>query len=108
MTDNHPLNAGYGLPVWKSCYTCQDYLADPEKRLALAHRFGDKARAEGRDPVAVVDEFMAAAHERHLAGEPLRPGGPTRVTDPALGRLAALLSPGLFGTSVKPPGEGRT
>lgn len=87
--------------VWKSCYSCRDYLT-PEKRLVLADSLGDKAKREGRDVIEVVDEYMLAAHERHLGGQPLRPGGPTRVTDPAIGRLAALLSPGLFGSATQP------
>ena len=85
--------------AWKSCYTCHDYLADVEKRLVLADRLGEKAKRERREPTAVVDEFMDAAHERHLAGEPLRPGGPTRVTDPWMGRLAALLG------TITPPAQ---
>ena len=82
--------------VWKSCYSCGDYATSQRERIAVP--LADKARREGRDVIEVVDEFMLAAHERHIAGEPLRPGGPTRVTDPAIGRLAALLSPGLFGS----------
>lgn len=80
---------------WKSCYTCRDYAE--HRRHVIVEPLTDKAIREGRDVVEVVDEFMAAAHERHLSGKTLREGGPTRVTDPALGRLAALLSPGLFG-----------
>lgn len=80
--------------VWKSCYTCRDYTH--HRREQLAEPLADKAIREGRDVIAVVDEFMLAAHERHMAGEPLRPDGPTRVTHPDFGRLAALLSPGPF------------
>lgn len=96
MSDVAP-NVESGLPVWRFCYTCQDYLSDVEKRLTLADRLGEKAKREGREVAAVVDEFMEAAHDRHLTGEPLRQGGPTRVTDPWMGRLAALLG------SVLPP-----
>jgi hypothetical protein len=81
--------------AWKSCYTCSDYAQ--HRRHTLAPALADKAQRENRDVVEVVDNFMLAAHDRHLAGHPLREGGPTRVTDPNLGRLAALLSPGLFG-----------
>lgn len=79
---------------WKSCYTCRDYAL--ARREVIAVPLGDKARREGRDVIEVVDEFMAAAHRRHLNGEPLRPGGPTRIGDPALGRLAALFAPRLL------------
>lgn len=82
--------------VWQSCYTCRDYAR--ERRDAISAPLAGKARREGRDVVEVVDEFMDAAHHRHVATrEPLREGGPTRVIDPTIGRLAALLSPGLFG-----------
>jgi hypothetical protein len=86
--------------VWKPCYSCRDYAEHRREQLAVP--LADKARREGRDVIAVVDEFMLAAHKRHMAGEPLREGGPTRVIDPAFGRLAALLSPGLFGPT---PGD---
>lgn len=86
--------------AWKSCYSCRDYAE--HRRDALAEPLADKAIREGRPVVEVVDEFMMAAHDRHLAGTSLRPGGPTRVIDPALGRVAALLSPGLFGPDQKP------
>lgn len=79
---------------WQSCYTCRDYAA--HRRADLAEPLADKAMREGRDTIAVVDEFMAGVHARHLTGVPLRDGGPTRITDPAIGRLAALLSPGLL------------
>lgn len=80
-------------PIWQSCYTCRDY--STHRRTAIAQPLADKAIREGRHVVEVVNEFMAAAHERHMAGEPLRPGGPTRMTDPAVGRMAALI--GLVG-----------
>lgn len=83
---------------WQTCFSCRDYAE--HRRAVIAGPLADKAKRERRDVVSVVDEFMLAAHERHLAGEPLRPGGPTRVTDPALGRLAALMSPGLFSPEV--------
>ncbi len=83
------------MAVWKSCYSCRDYAET--RRHALAEPLAEKARREGRDVIEVVDEFMLAAHDRHMTGEPLRPDGPTRVTNPEFGRLAALLSPGLFG-----------
>jgi hypothetical protein len=76
--------------VWKSCYTCRDYAL--HRRELLAGPLADKAQREGRDVVEVVDDFMLAAHDRHQAGEPLRPGGPTRTTDPNLARTAALLA----------------
>ena len=80
---------------WRSCYTCRDYA---QHRIdVITQPLADKAEREDRDAAEVVEEYMAAAHARHLAGDPLREGGPTRVTDPTLGRLAALLSPGLFG-----------
>lgn len=82
---------------WKSCYTCRDYAE--HRRAVIAGPLAVKARREDRDVIEVVDEFMLEAHERHLDGTPLRPGGPTRVTDPAIGRLAALLAPGLFATA---------
>ena len=88
-------------PIWRRCYTCCDYLE--HRRDALAPALADKARAEGREVIPVVDEFMLAAHARHLTGEPLRPDGPTRVTDPTFARLAALLSPGLFGATPAAP-----
>lgn len=78
------------MSVWQSCYSCRDYAL--KRRSVLAPHMGDKAIREGREATEVVDEFMEAAHERHMAGEPLYPGGPTRVTDPALGRLAALFA----------------
>lgn len=83
------------MSVWKSCYTCRDYAES--RRAVLAEPLANKAIREGRDVREVADEFMLGAHRRHLDGQPLRPGGPTSVTDPAFGRLAALLSPGLFG-----------
>ena len=68
---------------WKSCYTCRDYAT--ERREVIAQPLADKARLEGRDVIAVVDEFMDAAHVRHaVSGQPLREGGPTRITDPAI------------------------
>lgn len=81
-------------PIWRSCYTCRDY--STHRREALVEPLADKAIRERRDIVEVVDEFMNAAHERHLDGTPLRPGGPTRITNPAIGRLVAMLSPALF------------
>jgi hypothetical protein len=74
---------------WKHCYTCRDYAET--QRTRIAQPLADKARAEERDVVEVVDEFMWAAHERHLDGESLRKDGPTRVTDPVAGQLAALM-----------------
>ncbi len=81
--------------IWQSCYTCRDYATYRREELALP--LAKKASREGREVVEVVDEFMIAAHNRHLDGTPLREGGPTRVLDPMVGRMAALLSPGLFG-----------
>lgn len=78
------------MSAWKSCYTCRDYAEN--RRHVLAAHLADKADREQRKATEVVDEFMDAAHERHVAtGEPLRPDGPTRITDPEAGRLAALL-----------------
>lgn len=88
---------------WKSCYSCRDYAE--HRREALAVPLADKARREGRDVVEVVDLFMAAAHRRHMAGEPLRPGGPTRATDPRIGRLLAtyaLIGSGVFEGEPEP------
>lgn len=80
---------------WKSCYTCRD-CADHRKE-TIAEPLAAKAKREGRDVIEVVDEFMYAAHDRHTeTGEPLRVNGPTRFSNPEFGRLAALLSPGLF------------
>lgn len=84
--------------AWKSCYTCRDYSVTQRERIAVP--LANKARREGRPVIEVVDEFMWAAHQRHLDGQPLRPDGPTRTTDPTFGRLAALLSPGLFGSEA--------
>lgn len=80
--------------VWRSCYSCRDYAE--HRRDALAAPLADKAIREHRDVDEVVNEFMSAAHARHVYGTPLRPGGPTRITDPAISRFAAMLSPGLF------------
>lgn len=83
------------VSIWATCYTCRDYT---ERRIdSIAPPLADKAEREGREVIDVVNEFMLAAHKRHLGGQPLREGGPTRVTDPELGRLAAMMSPGLFG-----------
>lgn len=74
------------------CYTCLDYLEhrqDTLPRVIVA-----KAQRENRLGSEVFAEFMQAAHQRHLDGEPLRPGGPTRVTDPYLGRIAAVMAMG--------------
>jgi hypothetical protein len=77
-------------PIWMVCYTCRDY-ADHRKEV-LAGPLAKKARREGRSVLAVVDEFMHEAHNRHVrTGQPLRPGGPTRTIHPALGRIAALM-----------------
>ena len=81
--------------VWANCYSCRDYAL--HRREVIAGPLAAKARWQGRDTVEVVDEFMLAAHARHLAGQPLRPGGPTRVTDPDIGRFAAMISLGLLG-----------
>jgi hypothetical protein len=83
---------------WKFCYTCRDYAE--HRREALAVPLADKARREGRDVIEVVDEFMLAAHDRHLTGEPLRPDGPTRVTNPDAGRLLATYA--LIGSMTEP------
>ncbi len=85
--------------AWKSCFSCRDYVE--RRRSVIAQPLADKARREGRDVIEVVDDFMWSAHRRHMSGEPLREGGPTRAVDPTLGRLAALLSPGLFSTTTK-------
>lgn len=77
-------------PVWAVCYTCRDYAA--HRRDVLAGPLADKARRENRDVVEVVNEFMHAAHIRHMTTkEPLRPDGPTRLIHPRLGRIAALM-----------------
>lgn len=90
--------------AWKSCFTCRDYAR--ERREAIAEPLADKARLEAREVIAVVDEFMAAAHVRHVTtGEPLRKGGPTRVTDPTVGRLLATYA--MLGARLTPPaGDG--
>lgn len=74
--------------AWRYCYTCRDYLSTRRERLAI--ELGKRAKQTGRDVIELADEFMDAAHQRHLDGQPLREGGPTRVTDPVSGRLAAL------------------
>lgn len=76
--------------AWKHCFSCRDYAT--ARRSTIPQPLADKARREDRDVTEVVDEFMMAAHDRHMSGEPLRPDGPTRVTDPTLGRIAALWS----------------
>lgn len=79
--------------AWKMCFKCRDY-AHARKEI-LAPKLAAKAElASGeRSIIEVIDEFMMAAHRRHVeSGEPLRPGGPTRVTDPAVGRLNAMLA----------------
>lgn len=82
--------------LWQVCFTCRDYAK--MRRDLLAEPLANKAQKEGRDVIEVVDEFMNAAHKRHMdANSPLYPGGPSTVTDPRLSRLAALMSPGLFG-----------
>lgn len=83
--------------VWRICHTCQDYLDHGTKRKVLSDELALKAFRDGLKAEDVVDEFMLAAHKRHMDGYPLREDGPTRMTDPYLGRMAALLSPGLFG-----------
>lgn len=90
--------------VWQSCYTCRDYAR--ERREVIAVPLAEKARREGREVVAVVDDFMLAAHVRHVeSGEPLRAGGPTRVTDPVAGRLLATYA--MLGARVTSPGVGQ-
>lgn len=84
--------------AWKNCYTCRDYAE--HRRGAIARPLAGKANREDRNVIEVVDEFMLAAHDRHLSGQPLREGGPTRVIDPWIGRMAAMLSPGLFSDGV--------
>lgn len=89
--------------VWKSCYSCRDYAE--HRREAIAKPLADKARREGRDVLDVVDDFMLAAHRRHLDGEPLRPGGPTQIIDPTVGRkLAAYALLGRLADSSNRPG----
>lgn len=73
--------------AWQSCFTCRDYAE--HRREQLAPHLADKARREGRDVIEVADEFMMAAHVRHLNGVPLREAGPTRVTNPEIGRILA-------------------
>lgn len=82
--------------VWAACYSCRDYVE--HRRETLAPFLAAKARREGRDVIPVVDEFMLAAHDRHLDGTPLRNGGPTRITDPLAGRLLATYA--LLGSMV--------
>lgn len=79
------------------CYTCLDYL--DHRQDSLPRLLAEKARREGRPGAEVFAEFMFAAHLRHLEGAPLRPGGPTRLTDPYLGRVAAVMA------MACPPGE---
>ena len=84
--------------IWQSCYSCRDYAQ--HRRDDIARPLADRARREGREVIKVVDEFMLAAHDRHMTGEPLREGGPTRVTDPTIGRFAALM---MLGNLGEPP-----
>lgn len=74
----------------QGCYTCLDYLR--HRQDTLPRLIATKADREGRPGREVFEESMDAAHARHLDGEPLRPGGPTRITDPYAGRLAALMA----------------
>jgi hypothetical protein len=84
------------LPLWGSCYTCRDY--SENRREVIAGPLAEKATREGRPVVEVVDEFMMAAHRRHMSSrQPLYPGGPISYTDPAIRRLAHLMMPGLLG-----------
>lgn len=82
-------------PVWMYCFTCRDYALN--RREVIAEPLADKAQRESREVVEVVDEFMIAAHRRHTStGEPLLPGGPTELMDPALRKLATMLTSGLI------------
>lgn len=85
------------IKIWRVCFTCQDYLDYRSKARDLSIAVAAKAKRDGLEVEEVIEEFMLAAHDRHMAGEPLREDGPTRMTDPYLGKMAALLSPGLFG-----------
>jgi hypothetical protein len=83
-------------PVWTYCFTCRDY-AD-KRREVIAKPLSEKAQREGRDVVNVVDEFMNAAHSRHMTHNiPLLPSGPTGIVDPSLRRLATMLTSGVIG-----------
>jgi len=85
MTPNKPSD------IWRHCYTCRDYAL--KRREVLAGPLAQKARRERSDAEETVDRFMMAAHNRHVStGEPLLPGGPTRVLDPVAGQMAALLA----------------
>lgn len=76
--------------AWKACYACRDYAE--HRADVIVQPLADKAIRERRPVQEVVNEFMWAAHARHLEGEPLRPGGPTRVLGPTLMRAAVLMS----------------
>lgn len=78
---------------WQACYSCRDYAQQRQDQ--LAQPLTDKANREKRDVIDIVDEFMLKAHDRHMAGTPLYPGGPVTITDPMISRLAALLAPGM-------------
>lgn len=94
-------------PVWMYCFTCRDYAE--KRRDAIAGPLADKAMREDRKVIVVVDEFMLAAHRRHtLTGEPLLPGGPTTLMDPALRRLATMLTSGLISHDDYQKEMGRT
>lgn len=78
-------------PIWSHCYTCRDYAQ--KRREVIAGPLADKAQRENRDVVEVVDEFMLAAHSRHMnTREPLYTGGPTGIFNPAIRKLAALVN----------------
>lgn len=80
-------------PIWTYCFTCRDY-AD-KRRDVIAEPLAEKAHREDRDVVEVVNEFMNAAHARHIeSGEPLLPGGPSDVFNPAVRRLSTMLLAG--------------
>jgi hypothetical protein len=72
------------------CYTCADYME--RRRETLLPQIVAAAERQGVAPRPLFVEFMGQAHQRHLEGEPLYVGGPTRVTDPLVGRFVALMA----------------
>lgn len=91
MPEQMAENTDFGHPS-ERCYSCLDYLN--HRQDSLPELIAIKANREGRPGREVFEEYMTGAHRRHLDGEPLRPGGPTRITDPYLGRMAALMALG--------------
>jgi len=77
--------------IWKFCHTCRDYAE--KRREAIALPLAARAKQQGRHITVVVDEYMMQAHARHMiTGQPLLPGGPTGLINPATRRLVATMA----------------